>query len=151
MERETPLKPGDPWPDLQGVMATGKTESLSALRAQESPLVVYFMRTATCPVCHQHVRHLERLAQRTPHASIVIIVPGDQEQARDVEHRHPQLTGRIMASTSAHQEVGLFVRAGLQQSGTFVVQQSTVNYVRAAHIPLGSFDAKETATAIDGH
>lgn len=149
--RSTPLAVGESMPSLHLTTADGKTTAL-ALPVLERTLV-YFMRTSTCPVCHSHLRHIERarltgqpLVERT-----VVVVPGDAESALSVENRHPSLAGRVLASETAHESVGLFVRGALQQSGSFVVEPSgKVVWARTATVPLGSYNEAEALEALTG-
>jgi peroxiredoxin len=142
-----PLTAGATLPTLTLVSPTGEPTSLDAFAAS-SPTVLYLMRTATCPVCHQHLRHLARMAAAGEIGVPLVIVPGDASEAASVERRHPALAGRIVASETAHAALGLFVRMGLQQSGTYVVDGGRVLYARYATVPVGSFDASETVAAV---
>lgn len=144
----TPLTTGDALPDLDFVTATGARATLTSLVTSSSPPVLYFMRTSTCPVCHQHLRHLARMVDARDLDEIVVIVPGGVPEADSVARRHPVLAGRVVASETAHAAVGLFVRMGLQQSGTFVAHAGRVTYARHATVPVGSFDAAETRAAV---
>ena len=149
--RTTPLAPGDQLPTLELSHADGRPASLDTIVGQY-PVVVYFMRTPHCPVCHSHLRHMERspegtttLADRT-----VVVGPGGAEDAAAVARRHPAFAERVMASTTAHESVGLFVRAGLQQSGTFVVNSAgAVVAARTSTIPLGAYDEPEVRAALE--
>ena len=145
-----PLATDDAFPPLALTTPAGERTTWAQVRSVEAT-VVYFMRTSTCPVCHQHVRAIASaevngasLAHRA-----VIIVPGGAAEAADVERRHPRLAGRIFASEDAHERVGLFVKMGLQQSGNFVVSpDDTVTYAKWAAIPLATFTERETVAAL---
>lgn len=147
--RTAPLAPGDTLPTLHLVNPAG--EQVRTPVDSTHHTLVYFMRTPTCPVCHSHLGHIERahlgdepLPERT-----VVVVPGSADDALAVEKRHPALTGRVYASTSAHEEMGLFVKAGLQQSGSFVVNpDGVVTWARTATVPLGSFNESEAIAAL---
>ncbi|WP_374975583.1 hypothetical protein ACEYYH_17515 [Microbacterium trichothecenolyticum] len=148
--RTSPLIPGESLPELELTRSDGAVAELCDLLDKDRTLV-YFMRTPTCPVCHSHLRQMTRttfgggaLARR-----IVVVVPGDSNDAATVAARHPELSDRIVASATAHESIGLFVRAGLQQSGTFVVDSArTVLTARTATIPLGSFNEAEALEAL---
>ncbi len=63
--------------------------------------------------------------------------------------RHPGLAGRIFGSESAHEAVGLFVKIGLQQSGTFAVSHDgLVTWVKTATVPVGAFHHTDAVTAL---
>ena len=108
------------------------------------------MRTSTCPVCHQHLRLLERLAPAgaADRGEILIVVPGGPQEAASVARRHPALAAAITASDTAHAAMGLFVRAGLQQSGTYVVAHGLITHARYATVPQGSFDEAAVRAAL---
>lgn len=144
----TPLTSGAALPALALTTADGTDVPLDTL-APEGRAVLYLMRTSTCPVCHQHLRHLETLV-RTGALTIpvVVLVPGGAQEAAAVARRHPALASLTVASESAHAALGLFVKVGLQQSGTYVVDHGRITYARFATVPLGSFDAKETLAAL---
>ncbi|GAA1524602.1 peroxiredoxin [Agromyces terreus] len=143
--RTTPIAPGDTVPRFELTRPDDAPVELRELLDADRTLL-YFMRTPTCPVCHAHLRQMERtevedvaLAER-----LVVIVPGDAQDTANVAARHPLLSGRIVGSLDAHAAVGLFVRAGLQQSGSFVVDQSgTVLTARTATVPVNAYREAE--------
>lgn len=144
----TPLTAGATLPALALTSPSGEAVSLDALTASADPAVLYLMRTSTCPVCHQHLRHLARMVAAGEIEPPVVIVPGAGPDAAAVARRHPELAPRIVASGTAHADLGLFVHMGLQQSGTYVVRAGRVAYARYATVPMGSFDAAETRRAL---
>ncbi|WP_062385635.1 hypothetical protein [Demequina iriomotensis] len=139
-----PLAPGDALPRLSLVSPAGEAVALDAIAASSPRTVLYFMRTSTCPVCHQHLRAISRMG-----LPVTVIVPGGAAEADAVARRHPALASRIVASETAHADVGLFVRHGLQQSGTFVVADGRIVHARHATVPLGAFDAGEVRAALE--
>ncbi|WP_062516346.1 hypothetical protein [Demequina gelatinilytica] len=138
-----PLVAGDTLPRLALVSAAGAPVALETLAASSPRTVLYFMRTSTCPVCHQHLRAIGRMG-----LPAVVIVPGGAAEAAAVARRHPALAATVVASEDAHAAVGLFVRHGLQQSGTYVVEGARIIAARHATVPLGSFDAAEVTAAL---
>lgn len=148
--RTAPLKTGETLPALDLVATDGSAFEIEPLLTAGS-LVVYFMRTPTCPVCHSHLRQMGR-ARIDGHPLVdrlLVIVPGDARDAASVARRRAELSGRIVASTTAHAAVGLFTRAALQQSGTFVVgSDSTVLSARFSTVPLGAYDEGEVTAAL---
>lgn len=148
--RATPLAIDERFPTLELSHANGDGFSLETLLAA-GPMVVYFMRTPTCPVCHSHLRQIARttrhgasLARRT-----LVVVPGGPEDADAVARRHPDFSDRVVGSLTAHEAAGLFVRGGLQQSGTFVVAaDGGVIASRAATVPIGSYNGAEVEAAL---
>lgn len=147
--RHTPIAIGEVMPALELVAPNGE-QATPALPGPDRTLV-YFMRTSTCPVCHSHLKHIERarLAEQPLAPRTVVVVPGDSQAALAVESRHPALAGRVFASETAHEAVGLFAKAGLQQSGSFVVDPTgTVLWARTATVPLGSYNEAEALEAL---
>lgn len=139
-----PLTTGALLPAVQLVSPEEAPTTLANLLPATNALV-YFMRTSTCPMCHQHVSNIERLvaASTVDPASVVVIVPGGAREAGDVERRHPALAGRVFASSEAHERVGLFVKMGMQQSGTYVTSsEGNVLYSKTATVPMGTFDER---------
>jgi len=113
--------------------------------------IVYFMRTANCPICNAHLRKLSTEARAGAYldARILVIVPGDASDATKVEARHPDAPLSIRASQTAHAEAGLFVKVGFQQSGTFVVDAAaTIALSRVSTVPVGGFDHAAVALVI---
>lgn len=145
---DRPIATGETFPALTLTTPQGAEltyEPTSNASDSEASVLVYFMRTPTCPVCHSHVAHLARVIAAKPElaARLFIIAPGDGADAGLVAARHAALADRIGASLTAHESVGLFVKAGLQQSGTFIVGgQGKVLWSKTATVPLGSFDAR---------
>lgn len=149
--RTSPLTQGDSLPALTLFRPDGTRAQLDDLIAG-CPLVVYFMRTPTCPVCNAHLRQMQRSSNRGGPRSmqLLVVVPGDPSDAAYVAGRHPELATRIASSADAHHAVGLFVKSGLQQSGTFVVDPTgKVIAARAATIPLVAYDETEVLQALD--
>lgn len=148
MPNTSPLAIGDSFPALHLIEPSGTTSTWNPGPATE---LVYFMRASTCPVCHQHVRQLAGLSTPSGPARerITVVVPGGAAEAAAVAKRHPGLAGRIFGSESAHEAVGLFVKIGLQQSGTFAVSQDgLVTWVKTATVPVGAFHHADAVTAL---
>jgi peroxiredoxin len=148
--RTTPLTTGESLPTLELSHADGRAADLDTVIGND-PGVVYFMRTPSCPICHAHLRRIERteLSGVRLADSVVVVVPGDPSDAAAVARRHPTLASRIVSSATAHASVGLFVKTGLQQSGTFVVDaKRNVVAVRTSTIPIGSYDETEVQAAL---
>ena len=145
---DRPIAAGETFPALTLMTAQGAEltyEPTADVPGSGASVLVYFMRTPTCPVCHSHVAHLARMVAVKPDiaARLLIITPGDEADAAVVAARHAALADRIGASPSAHESVGLFVKMGLQQSGTYIVDaHGKVLWAKTATVPLGSFDAR---------
>lgn len=124
---------------------------LPGLDTQTGTHVVYFMRTADCPVCQRHVRRLSELqAQITASgADVTIVVPDGPEEAAALSARLG-LPFPVVASSGAHGTVGLVpkVFGQLQQSGTVVASGGRVTHVRTATVPLRAFDEEAVLAAL---
>ncbi len=145
-----PLAVNAQLPALALTTPSGDRTSWAHVRPS-STAIAYFMRTSSCPMCHQHLRQLETLTVNGSPAAArtVVIVPGGAAEAASVEKRHPKLSGRVFASENAHERVGLFVKMGMQQSGTFVVgTDDRIAYTKTATVPMGTFNEKETVSAL---
>lgn len=148
MAKTSPLAAGDSFPTLEIIDTRGARSTWSPGAHTE---LVYFMRTSSCPICHQHVRQLEGLetASGPARERTTVVVPGGAAEAVAVAKRHPGLAGRIVASETAHEAVGLFVTMGMQQSGTFAVRpDGTVSWAKTATIPVGAFHHADAVAAL---
>lgn len=144
--RHLPLATGDAFPHLDLIDASGQPASDRAGK----PRVYYFMRTHTCPVCHSHIKHLARLVEQgiVDLEHITIVAPGGPQEVTAVARRHPAVADAVVASETAHEQAGLFVKAGLQQSGTFVVSaDGVIVHDQVATVPLGSYNEPATIAA----
>jgi peroxiredoxin len=140
---------GTIFPDAEVVAADGSRSTLR--REFHAPAtVLYFMRSAHCPVCGSHVRALVREASAGAYgeARVVIVVPGDADAAQHIVGK----TGAavtVIASATAHAKAGLHVKTGLQQSGTFVLDANgVVRSARVATVPTGAFDHRDVIEAL---
>ncbi|BCJ37418.1 peroxiredoxin [Actinocatenispora thailandica] len=142
---------GSPAPDLEFQDTTGRPVRLSDHRGH--PVLLYFLRSSTCPVCNRHVRDLAANAARLADVRILLVVPEDRSTAaawrarRDVGF--PVLVGR---GDHPHQRVGLGRRVfgSIQQSGTVLLDAAgAVRHVRAATVPTGGYDRAAILAAVD--
>lgn len=140
---------GAPMPDLALQAPDGGTGTLHGLRGGRGA-VVYFHRSAGCPVCASHARALVAMrdAGELGDRALVLVVPGGPDEAAVVARRHPGAPA-VRASGTAHAEVGLGTFLALQHSGVFLVEaDGTVAYRRGAAVPLRSFDEAELRAAL---
>jgi len=145
---------GTPAPDLDLIDTSG--ERLRLLDAVgERGLVVFFMRTTTCPICNAHVRELvaraDEFAERG--IAVLVVVPeGRVEAARWASRRGIPLTVVTGGSASAHEQVGLTRRVfgSMQQSGTLLLDAAgVVRYAQSSTLPTGSYDRDAVVRAVD--
>jgi peroxiredoxin len=142
---------GSPAPDLTFEDTTGRPVRLSDHRGRA--VLLYFLRSSTCPVCNRHVRDLSAHAAQLAGVRILLVVPEDRATAAAWRDRRdvgfPVLVGR---GDRPHQRVGLGRRifGTMQQSGTVLLDAAgTVRYVRAATVPTGGYDRAGLLAAVD--
>ena len=131
-------------PDIAVTDASGTARTLHQF-AEGRRSLVYFMRTASCPVCNAHVKNIERLGLAD--TTVVIVVPGSAADAASVAKR----VGLTVVSSgdSGHAEAGLGSSMGLQHSGTFVLDaDGRVLLAKTATLPTGGFAKAEVLAAL---
>jgi len=147
------LEAGSPAPRLVLEDTEGRPVSLADHNGHHAVLL-YFMRSTTCPVCRRHVRTLAEDADALEAAGVrvLIAVPEDRETARAWRAKHeipfPVLTGR---RNTPHELVGLnrAVFGALQRSGSVLVDaQGVVRHAHSAALPTGSYDRAGIAAAV---
>jgi peroxiredoxin len=148
------LEPGSPAPQLVLEDTTGQTVRLADYRGRHAVLL-YFMRSTSCPVCRRHVRDLagnaDALAARN--VRVLIAVPEDRATAAAWREKHripfPVLTGR---DGTPHDLVGLSraVFGALQRSGSVLVDShGVVRHAHGATLPTASYDEEGITAAIE--
>jgi peroxiredoxin len=145
---------GIQFPELDLEDSSGRRVSL-AQYSGSSGVLLYFMRTTTCPVCNRHVAELQAQAEAYGHrgVNIVIAVPEGAETAKawkaSKEISLPVVSGR---AGSPYEAIGLGKRVfgAIQQSGTILVdKEGVVRYSHGSTIPTGSYDAAATEAAAE--
>lgn len=131
-------------PDIAVSTAEGIPQTLHQLTAGRHALV-YFMRTATCPVCNAHVKTIERLA--LDGVAVVIVAPGTAADAAGVAKRVALTV--VASGETGHADAGLGSSLGLQHSGTFVLDaEGRVLLAKTATLPTGGFAKAEVLAAL---
>ncbi|MER5264022.1 redoxin domain-containing protein [Actinosynnema sp. NPDC002837] len=147
------LEAGSPAPHLALEDTAGQAVSLSDYRGRHAVLL-FFVRSTSCPVCNLHVRDLVDRADElaADDVRVLIAVPEDREAAAAWKAKRripfPVLTGR---RESPHEVVGLGrkVFGSLQQSGSVLVdRQGVVRHAHGATLPTNSYDKKGIAAAV---
>ena len=132
----------------------GNAVGLSDFRGTSSVLL-YFMRSSTCPVCNGHVRDIVARADEfvSRGVTVLIAVPEGRVEAAAwrAEHQIPYLvvTGE---RGSPHESVELNkkVFGALQQSGSILVDtKGVIRHAHGATLPLAAYDKKGLAAALD--
>lgn len=147
------LATGSPLPQIAAVDTDGRPFPLGGERA--APLVLYFMRTASCHICNRHARDLaaqrDTLGEQGVDLAIVLTEAVDEARAWQQQRgiAVPALTSA--SGTTIHAQLGLDrkVMSTMQQSGTVLVDRAgTVRYSRRATSPTGAYDRTELTQAI---
>lgn len=147
------LEAGSPAPPMALEDTTGQAVSLSDYRGRHAVLL-FFMRSTSCPVCHTHVRDLVERADElaADDVRVLIAVPEDRAAATAWKAKRgipfPVLTGR---RESPHEMVGLGrkVFGSVQQSGSVLVdREGVVRHAHGATLPTSSYDKEGIAAAV---
>jgi peroxiredoxin len=141
---------GTRMPDLELVSLRGDRATLHTVRSGERA-IAYFLRSDTCPICLKHARSLAELAESDSldGVAVVLIVPGDVAEAREVATKVPSTAVTVWASGSGHAAAGMGVFLSVQHSGTFLIaSDGTVEYRRTSALPPRSLDRRELLEAI---
>lgn len=140
---------GSTVPDLALEDTAGKAVRLSDYRGADNVLL-YFMRSTTCPVCNGHVKDLAKLAG----VRVLVAVPEGREEAAAWRAKRglslQVVTGR---RGTPHEAVGLVkkVFGALQQSGSLLIdREGVVRHAHAATMPTSAYDRKGIAVALEG-
>jgi hypothetical protein len=143
---------GSIMPDIALVNAKNATTTLLN-ETSGTKAVVYFMRSASCPVCNSHIASLVAMvkAGELNGATLTIIAPGGAEQAAKVTRKVPASAGRVFATTATEglAAVGLGSFLAIQHSGSFALaEDGTVLSSRTVTNPMVSFSRSEVLAAL---
>ena len=146
----TPLV-GTPMPLLELVDRAGNRTTLAHERDGRRA-VVYFLRTASCPVCGRHARVLAEMAEAGelgPDVRVLLVAPGGAQEAAVLAARIASSAVTVRASGDGHAAAGLGTFLSVQHSGTFVVgEDGAVVYTRTAALPPQAFSRTELLAAL---
>ncbi|MEV0583653.1 peroxiredoxin family protein [Nonomuraea sp. NPDC050310] len=144
---------GSTAPDLVLEDTDGQAVRLSDHRGRQAVLV-YFMRSTSCPICNRHVQDLVRSRGEFAAANVQVFVAVPEERAEAAAWKtrrqvpFPVLTGR---RGTPHEMVGLSrkIFGSMQQSGDVLVDaQGVVRHAHGATMPTGAYDRKGIMAAI---
>ncbi|GAA3137325.1 peroxiredoxin family protein [Planomonospora alba] len=147
------LETGSPAPDVVLEDTDGRAVRLSDHRGRHAVLV-YFMRSTSCPVCNRHVQDLVR--HRDEFAAddlrVFVAVPEDRRTAAAWKAERgipfPVLTGR---HGTPHEMIGLSrkVFGSLQQSGSVLIDsQGVIRHAHGATMPTNAYHRKAILAAV---
>ncbi|WP_031465146.1 peroxiredoxin family protein [Sciscionella sediminilitoris] len=149
------LETGSTAPALELENTEGKPVHLTDFQGTENVLL-YFLRSTTCPVCNRHVKDLAGRADELSAAGVrvLLVVPEGRTEAGAWRAKRkppfPVVTGR---RGTPHEAVGLpkKVFGTLQQSGSLLIDRSgIVRHAHAATMPTNGYDRKGIEQAIAG-
>ncbi|GAA3427943.1 peroxiredoxin family protein [Streptosporangium sandarakinum] len=147
------LETGSPAPDVVLEDTDGQAVRLSG-HQDDHAVLIYFMRSTSCPVCNRHVQDLIRRRDElaADNVRVFVAVPEDRRAAAEWKARRqipfPVLTGR---HGTPHEMIGLGrkVFGSLQQSGSVLIDsQGIVRHAHGATMPTGGYDRKAITAAV---
>lgn len=147
------LEIGSPAPAAALTDTEGRTVRLTEFRGRTAVLV-YFLRTTTCPVCNHHARDLADRAAGLTAAGVetLLAVPEDRTTAAKWRAKRG-VAFRVLTGSASYTAAGLGrgMLGTMQQSGTLLIDvDGVVRYARGAAMPTGGYDAKDVAAAVAG-
>lgn len=149
------LETGSPAPDVVLEDTDGQPVRLSDYQGNHAVLI-YFMRSTSCPVCNRHVQDLSRHRNElaADNVQVLVAVPGDRQEAATWKVKRqvplPVLVGR---RGTPHEMVGLGrkVFGSLQQSGSILIDsRGIIRHAHGATIPTSGYDKKGITVAVQG-
>ncbi|WP_103342028.1 redoxin domain-containing protein [Amycolatopsis sp. CA-126428] len=144
------LEAGSPAPQLVLEDTDGQTVQLPGHHA----VLLYFMRSTTCPVCRRHVRSLAADAAALEAAGVRILIAVPEDRATAAAWRAEQEIPFPVLTTprgTPHERAGLnrAVFGALQRSGSILVDaRGVVRHAHSATLPTGSYDRAGIAAAV---
>ncbi|KFU76745.1 Peroxiredoxin [Amycolatopsis lurida] len=145
------LEIGSTVPDVAWEDTTGQVVRLSEFRGTASVLI-YFMRSTTCPVCAGHVKDLAARSEELAAAGVrvLVAVPECRVEAKAWRAKRG-LSLRVVSGGDGtpHEAFGL-AKKMLQQSGSVLIDRDgVVRYAHAATMPTSAYDKKGIAKAVE--
>ncbi|MDA0565218.1 peroxiredoxin family protein [Streptomonospora sp. S1-112] len=147
------LETGSTAPRMVLEDTTGQTVRISDYQGKH-PVLLYFMRSASCPVCNRHVHDLVNSGDGLEAANVRVLlaVPDDREQAAAWKAKRqipfPVLTAR---RGTPHEMIGLSrkIFGSMQQSGSLLIDtHGVIRHAHGATIPTNAYDRKGITAAI---
>lgn len=124
---------------------------LSAYRGR--PVVAFFMREFSCPMCQAHVRAMRQMAGQYPNVQFLVVGGGKLEEARNLAARF-KLPFPVVADAQreAYAAYDLGKALGMmQRSGTAIIDGTGVlREFIGSYMPMSSFSEREVKRVLDG-
>ncbi|NIH86474.1 redoxin domain-containing protein [Amycolatopsis granulosa] len=142
------IEPGSPAPEMVLEDTEGRTVRVSDFAG---PVLLYFMRSTSCPVCQRHVRDLAERDDLTG-VRVLVVVPEDRAEAAAWKARR-RIPFPVLTSPrgTPHEMVGLNRKlfGSMQQSGSVLIDgEGIVRHAHGATLPTGGYDRKGIAAAL---
>ncbi|WP_433424613.1 peroxiredoxin family protein [Microtetraspora malaysiensis] len=146
------LEAGSPAPDVVLEDTDGQAVRLSDYQGNHAVLI-YFMRSTSCPVCNRHVQDLIRRRDElaADNVRVLVAVPEDRQAAAEWKAKRQipflVLTGR---HSNPHEMIGLSrkVFGSLQQSGSILIDsQGIIRHAHGATMPTSGYQRKAITAA----
>lgn len=144
------LEIGSTAPDAPLTDSEGAALRLTDYRGHGAVLV-YFLRTTSCPVCNHHVRDLTERSATWAAAGVEVLLAVPEDRATAAKWRTRRGIPFRVLTGNAHEAAGLGrgMLGAIQQSGTLLLDAAgTVRYARGATIPTAGYDGKDVAAAV---
>jgi peroxiredoxin len=131
----------------------GRTVRLADHHGRHAVLL-YFLRSTSCPVCNRHVRQLVRDGDDLAAAGVQVFlaVPEDRQTAAAWQARHRiPFTVLTAPGGTPHEMVGLGRRlfGAMQQSGSVLIDaEGVVRHAHGATSPVNGLDRKGLRAAL---
>ncbi|MFB9905968.1 peroxiredoxin family protein [Allokutzneria oryzae] len=148
------LATGSTVPDIALEDTAGRAVRLGDYRGTDNVLL-YFMRSTTCPVCNSHVKDLAGRAADLAAANVrvLVAVPEGRAEAAAWQAKR-ELPFQVVTGQrgTPHEAVGLTkkVFGAMQQSGSLLIDRDgVIRHAHAATMPTNSYDRKGITKAVN--
>jgi peroxiredoxin len=118
-------------------------------------VLLYFMRSTSCPVCNSHVKDLSGRAAELVAADVRVLVAVSEGRAEAAAWQAKrELPFRVVTGKrgTPHEAVGLMrkVFGAMQQSGSLLIDRDgVIRHAHAATMPTNSYDRKGITRAVN--
>jgi peroxiredoxin len=120
----------------------------------KAAVLLYFMRTTTCPACNQHVKDLVARAAEFDRLGVTVLIAVPEGRADAAAWKAESDVPYVVVTGergTPHESVGLTrkVFGAVQQSGSILVDRDgVVRHAHGATVPTRAYDKAGIATAL---
>jgi peroxiredoxin len=132
---------------IQQMNLTNNNATIELPTSLQRTTLLYFMRSATCAICVQHLRQIDKM-QPTFNAKgmdVFIVVPEDNSEADKLARKFNVSLQVYSGNQTAHMSMNLEKKmfGMVQQSGTFIVSKDgEILYEQTATMPTQNFNER---------